>query len=263
MWSSSSLTIASLCAGKDHRQTPPATQLARATKAVPAEFGPQQVPICSSTSVLNNLHVLNGSPSEWKNRGVKITGVLQECRPKPKWHINSPSYTGIKIGKIGWSVFSRFRARVISLLIKKGTISHDLPLSPRSDNSKFPSGWCLGSFITGLSYFWCLIIFGGGSYTIGSHSSLFLIERLLTTSRREKNKIKTHSAEASDGNWKKPKLRMGKERVSWDVGCVWESLLPGSVTGWPGSGELQEYTSKTNTGIIKWERPFIKREDQP
>lgn len=101
----------------------------------------------------------------------------------------------------------------ISLLIKKGTISHDLPLSHRSDNSKFPSGWCLGSFITGLSYFWCLIISGGVSYTIGSHSSLSLTERLLTTSRREKNKIKTHSAEANDDNWKKPTLRMGKERI--------------------------------------------------
>lgn len=95
------------------------------------------------------------------------------------------------------------------LSMKKGTINHDLPLSPRSDNSKFPSGWCLGSFITGLSYFWCLIS-GGVSYTIGSHSSLSLTARLLTTSRREKNKIKTHSAEANNDNWKKPTPRMGR-----------------------------------------------------
>lgn len=100
----------------------------------------------------------------------------------------------------------------ISLSMKRGTINHDLPLSPRSDNSKFPSGWFgnFGSFITGLSYFWCLIISGGVSYTIGS---LSLTVRLLTTSRREKNIIKTHSAEANDDNWKKPTLRMGKERI--------------------------------------------------
>lgn len=45
-------------------------------------------------------------------------------------------------------------------------------------------------------------------YTAGS---LSLTVRLLTTSRREKNIIKTHSAEAND-NWKKPTLRMGKEK---------------------------------------------------
>ena len=68
----------------------------------------------------------------------------------------------------------------ISLLLKKGIINHYLLLLPRSDNSKFPSAWCLWSFITGLSYFWCLSISGGVSYTIGSHSSLPLTVRLLT-----------------------------------------------------------------------------------
>lgn len=142
----------------------------------------------------------------------------------------------------------------ISLSIKKGTIIHDLPLSPRSDNSKLPSGWCLGSFITGLSYFWCLIISGGVSYTIGSHSNLSLAARLLTTSRREKNKIKTHSAEANDDNWKKPTLRMRKERVIWDVGCVWKvSSLGASLAGQKVGNyknislrKIQEYSNQRN-----------------
>lgn len=78
-----------------------------------------------------------------------------------------------------------------------------------------------------------------------------LTVRLLTASRREKNKIKTHSAKANDGSGKKPTLKMRKGRVIRDVGCVWESLVPGDLTGWLEGGELQEDTYKSSTERIK------------
>lgn len=96
------------------------------------------------------------------------------------------------------SVPSCFRARA------RQCINHYLQLTPRSGKSEGPSGWCLGNFITALSYFWCLIISGGVSHAVGNHSSLSLTVRLFTASRREKNKIKTHSEIANDDNWNKP-----------------------------------------------------------
>lgn len=159
------------------------------------------------------------------------------------------------------SVPSCFRARA------RQCINHYLQLTPRSGKSEGPSGWCLGNFITALSYFWCLIISGGVSHAIGNHSSLSLTVRLFTASRREKNKIKTHSEIANDDNWNKPQnifffffssqsiMKMREERVIWDVGCVGKPG-PGGPGWLAGGGELQRDTFKRNAGRIKWREIF-------
>lgn len=205
------------------------------------------------------LHALNNSPSGWKEQGSKNHWCIATAQSQTKLTHKFSLLHRDQSGKDGLKCPLLLQSMCISLLIKKGITNYDLSLFPRTDNSKFPSGWCLGSFVTGLSYLWCLIISGGVSYTTGSHSSLPLTVRLLTASRREKNKIKTYSAKANDDNWKKPTLKTRKGRVIWDAGCLWESLISGDLTGWLEGREMQEDTYKRNTGRIKWERFFMKR----
>lgn len=162
-----------------------ATQLAGATRVAPAAIAVQQVPTHSSTyATHDHLSVLNNNPAGSKEGGSKnhycVAAVQSQTKLTYKFSLLYRDQSRDDVLKCPLLL----QTKCISLLIKKSITNHSLVLSSRSDNSKFPSGCFLGSFIMGFSYFWCLIISGGVSYAIGSHSSLCLTGRLLTAPRR-------------------------------------------------------------------------------